>query len=225
MERRQFLTIGGAGGGGCFFTRDVFRLFSDYYDNHGAPLLEETPKSTIDKLYVEPECGTISLNSSQEDEIRPVRFTWNEYLVTRLGYVPTCSEGWREASEYFNLLPPPSFGRLRKELKKKGDYCYEVDDLDETIPEDLQSFYEQNHWLMEDSPASQAYHFLDRLDIGNLESDPNALSTGELDFVHCPAPFNNSTFVTLEGRDPEVAASCLQRRLNELVGNVEVIYG
>lgn len=223
MKRRQFLTLSGAGTGACFFTNELWRRFTDYSDNHGTPLLEETPKSVAETLYVDCDYGMISLNSPH-GEIWAPRLTWSEYLEKTLGYVPDCSEGWREAYNHFNLLPPPGSGRLRNELLRKGDCHYEVDDLDDSIPDDLQSNYEQWGWVISDSPESRAFHFLYGLDIGNLDSDSNALSIGKLDFCEGPAPGNNSTFVTLEGGRTEVAVSCLQRRLNELIGNVEVVY-
>jgi hypothetical protein len=224
MKRRQFLTLGGAGAGACFFTDALWRRFADYADNQGASLPQGIPKSVVETLYVESECGMIALNSRPWDTWAP-RLTWSEYLEKTLGYVPDCSEGWRDAHDRFNLLPPPGSCRFRNELSKKGGCHYEVDDLDDSIPDGLQSNYEQWGWVIRDSPESQAFHFLDGLDIGNLDSDSTALSIGKLDFCEGPAPGNNSTSVTLEGGRPEVAASCLQRRLNELVGNVEVIYG
>ena len=112
MKRRQFLTLGGAGAGACFFTEDLYRLFSDYAANQRAPLLEEIPKSAVEKLYVDSETGTISLNSPH-GEIWAPRLTWSQYLEQTLGYVPDCPEGWREAHERFNLLPPSGSGRLR----------------------------------------------------------------------------------------------------------------
>ncbi len=224
MKRRQFLTIGGAGGGACFFAGDLWRLFSDYADNHGVPLLEETPRKAGSKLYVEPAYGMIALDAPVWS-VEPQRLTWGQYLDLRLGHVPGCEEGWREARDHIGLLPPPSFDRLRKELVKKGGCQYEVNDLDEEIPSDLQASYLQWEWVMTDSPESQAFHFLDGLDIGNLGSDPEVSSAGELDFTEGTMPGNNSTIVSLEAMEHDLAASCLQRRLNELVGDVEVIYG
>ena len=225
MKRRQFLTIGGAGGGACFFAGDLFRRFQDYVDNHGVPLLEKTPRKAGRTLYVEPAYGMIALDAPVWSVEDPACLTWGQYLDLRRGYVPNCEEGWREARDHIGLLPPPSFDRLRKELAKKGGYRYEVNDLDEEIPADLHASYLQWEWVMTDSPESQAYHFLDDLDIGTLGPDPEVASAGELNFTEGTMPGNNSTMVSLRAMDREVAASCLQRRLNELVGDVEVIYG
>lgn len=221
MKRRQFLTIGGAGGGACFFADDLFRRFQDYVDNHGKPLIEELPKTRRTHLYVDKDSQLLCLGSKQWD-CEPERLTWDQWLSDH-GYDTRTEDDWAELYQDYNLVPPRKFKRLRRDLFDFDEREFKPADLREEVSDSVHENYVEFEWARHSSPEASAYYFLEKLDIGKLSADPRAGSAGRLGFYDGPHPGSNALYAELEGG--EVAASCLQRRLNELVGDVEVIYG
>jgi hypothetical protein len=220
MKRRQFLTLGATGGGACFFAEHLFRRFEDYANNHGKPLLEDLPKSGSTRLFVDKSSQVLCLGSRQWD-CEPERLTWEEYL-TNLGYGIRTEEDWLRIYEEYELAPPRKFKRLRKNLFDFDEKDFEPANLSDEVSDDVHESYVENDWVRSSSPEASAYYFLEKLEIGNLSPNPLSGSVGELTFYDAPHPCSNALYAELEGG--EVAASCLQRRLNELVGDVEVIY-
>ena len=220
MKRRQFLTLGAIGGGACFFTEHLFRRFEDYANNHGKPLLEDLPKSRSTRLYVDKSSQVLCLGSRQWD-CEPERLTWEEYL-TNSGYGIRTEEDWRRIYQEYELAPPRKFKRLRKDLFDFYETDFESADLEDEVSDGIHENYVENDWGRSSSPEASAYYFLEKLEIGNLSRDPLSDSVGELAFYDSDHPGSNALYAELKGG--EAAASCLQRRLNELVGDVEVIY-
>ena len=92
----------------------------------------------------------------------------------------------------------------------------ESDELDSELPEEFR-------WdvaFMHDSPSAQAYHMLQKLDLGKELAGPEAV--GGLDFVQ--ESNMTSTWVSARARD-EVTISLLQRRLNDLGTGLRVVTG
>lgn len=220
MKRRQFLTLGGAGGGACFFGERLFSRFRDYAGNHGKPLLEDLPKTKRTQLFVDKSSQVLCLGSRQWD-CEPERLTWNEFLSNQ-GYGTRTEDDWLTLYEEFNLVPPRKFKRLRKSLFYFDEREFEPADLREEVSDSVHENYVEFQWARSFSPEASAYYFLEKLDIGRLSADPRAGSVGRLAFFDGPCPGSNALYAELEGG--EVAASCLQHRLNELVGDVEVVY-
>lgn len=73
-------------------------------------------------------------------------------------------------------------------------------------------------WLASnEAPDTAAYHYLEQMDIGPVLGDGDTV--GQIDFVNCPCPGNDSRFVTV----PDLLSlSLLQKRLNHVDGTTLV---
>jgi hypothetical protein len=148
------------------------------------------PKHVVDELFIVSEWGD-ELNLG-DPYVDPPVMTWRAALEK---YYPWTLD---DVEDYW-------YGYGLTESK-----------LDETAPWD----WVVDAWANHDSPAANAYHLLQDLDLGPNLTDPDAV--GGLIFSQSASPCGNDFLsVTVQN---EISISLLQQRLNDLGTGIRIHY-
>lgn len=204
LTRRQFLRLTGLVTTACLVPDAVARAIHECCVLNNKPFLV-LPRSPKGLLYAVEESGEFALHLG-DPFADPEPPTWGVYLRNH-GVDPAdraavvkwfCNE---EGCEEEDVCEPD----LNEPIGYCGDYYYD-------------------NWLewdysLRNGPMARAYHYLDRLKIGDGSSVAGGDVLGAFDFIEGDRPGSNLTYV----RTCDLASlACLQHRLNELDERVEI---
>ncbi len=201
LTRRQFLRLTGLVTAACLVPDAVARAIHECCVLNNKPFLV-LPRSPKGLLYAVEESGEFALHLG-DPEADPEPPKWGDYL-------------WDQGVD-----PADRAAVVKWFYEAHGWEEEDVWKINPDKPIDG-GFYE--NWLewdysLRDSPMARAYHYLDRLKIGDGSSVAGGDVLGAFDFIEGDRPGSNLTYV----RTCDLASlACLQHRLNELDERVEI---
>ena len=203
IARRQFLINGLLSTGAWLLADPLARRIQRLATEQNRPHLIELDRPSV-HFYAnrqEEDSYLLTLGTSVFDDC-PQSLTWGELFEVK-GVNP---RNRKQLLEYANVwdLRDPETGKIR------------LPDENDDVPWGIFRDYLYDDYLVKDSAAAQAYHYLAELDLGPLPADEKTQSLGRLEFIDGPCPGNNSTMVLARSA---ATLSCLQQRLLAL--NIE----
>lgn len=203
LTRRQFLRLTGLVTAACLVPDAVARAIHECCVLNNKPYLV-LPRSPKRLLHAVEESGEFALHLG-DPFADPKPPTWRHHLL---------DEG---------VNPNDRSAVVKWYCAQDGFEDYEEEDVPDIAPDEPVDEFFCPNWLedleLRGGTKASAYHYLERLKIGDRSSVEGGDVLGDFEFIQSDHPGSNLTYV----RTFDLASlACLQHRLNELNKGVEI---